>query len=200
MSIAVFSFGHQTIARSELIGSSLAWSAFGLFPFAVVMLQLRVFYAMRDGRTPTVINAFMVGIKVILVLVSNAAFATPHGTNIRAIEWLNIATSVSYVVGAVVGQIVLTRRLGRLGFRSVARTVAQIAVASALGAAAAYGVVRVARAALGEARLGSLAGLIGGAIVGLLVMGVIAWRMRIPDVQQLMSSARRPRSRESSSA
>ena len=37
-------------------------------PFAIVMLQLRVFYAMRDGKTPTVINVFMVAAKVALVL------------------------------------------------------------------------------------------------------------------------------------
>ncbi len=203
LTVAVFSFRNESISDAHLIGSALAWSAFGLFPFAVVMLQLRVFYAMRDGRTPTLINAFMVGVKVVLVLVTNAVYAAPAGTNVnehpsvRAVEWLNIATSVSYVVGAVVGHVVLTRRLGRLGFTSVARTVAQIAAASVLGAAAAYGVVRLARSLFGEARLGALSGLVGGAVVGLVVMGAVAWRLRIPDVVQLLANARRSRPRES---
>ena len=38
--------------RRRLVGAALALSAFGLLPFAIVMLQLRVFYAMRDARTP----------------------------------------------------------------------------------------------------------------------------------------------------
>lgn len=206
LTVAVFSFGNQSIAGAHLVGASLAWSAFGLFPFAVVMLQLRVFYAMRDGRTPTVINAFMVGVKVVLVLVTNAVYAAPHGVNVnvdpstRAVEWLNIATSISYVVGAIVGHVVLTRRLGALGFGSVLRTVGQIAAASAVGAAAAYGLVRLARSLFGDARLGALTGFIAGAVVGVVVMGVLAWRMRIPDVVQLLSNVRRSRPRESADA
>ena len=47
---------------------ALAAGAFGLLPFAVVMLQQRVFYAMRDARTPTFINLAMVATKVALVL------------------------------------------------------------------------------------------------------------------------------------
>jgi putative peptidoglycan lipid II flippase len=197
MGVTLFSYGNSSIEKAGLIGSALAWSAFGLFPFALVMLQLRVFYAMRDGRTPTLINAFMVGTKVVLVLVSNAVFAAPAGTNVnlhpsvRAVEWLNISTSLSYVVGAIVGHIVLTRRLGRLGFRSVALTVAQVAAAAAVGGLAAYAVVVGAQHALGGARLGAVTGLALGGIVGLAVFAVVAWRLRIPDVQQAVASVRR---------
>ncbi|WP_375498009.1 murein biosynthesis integral membrane protein MurJ [uncultured Jatrophihabitans sp.] len=197
MTVTLFAYGETSILGARLIGSSLAWSAFGLFPFAVVMLQLRVFYAMRDGRTPTLINAFMVGTKVTLVLVTNSVYAAPTGTNVnlhpsaRAVEWLNIATSMSYVVGAIVGHFVLTRQLGRLGMRRVAATVARVAGASALGGAAAYGIVVVCRSSLGAARFGSWAGLVGGGLLGLAVIAVVIWRLRIPDVQEAVASVRR---------
>jgi putative peptidoglycan lipid II flippase len=197
MGVTLFAYGQASIANAHLIGSALAWSAFGLFPFALVMLQLRVFYAMRDGRTPTLINAFMVGTKVVLVLVSNEIFAAPSGTNVnehpsvRAVEWLNISTSLSYVVGAIAGHVLLTRRLGRLGFRRVAQTVTQVAVASAIGAAAAWVVVVAARHALGGGHTGSALGLGGGGLVGLLVLVAVLWRMRIPDVQEVVALARR---------
>jgi len=196
MAVTLFAYGKTSIEGAHLIGSSLAWSAFGLFPFALVMLQLRVFYAMRDGKTPALINAFMVATKVILVLVSNEAFKAPPGTDVNvdpsvhAVEWLNISTSLSYVVGAIVGHIVLTRRLGHLGFRAVLRTVGQIGVASAIGGAVAYGIVLLARDALGGARLGSVTGLVGGGLVGLAVMAVVTWRMRSPDVRQAVASVR----------
>lgn len=196
MAVTLFAYGKTSIAGAHLIGSALAWSAFGLFPFAVVMLQLRVFYAMRDGKTPALINAFMVGTKVVLVLVTDQVFKAPAGTDVNvhpsvhAVEWLNISTSLSYVVGAVVGHIVLTRRLGHLGFRSVLRTVAQIGVASAIGGLVAYGVVLGAREMLGGARFGSVTGLVVGGLVGLGVMAAVAWRMRIPDVQQAVASVR----------
>ena len=41
---------------STRLGATLAASAFGLLPFAVVMLQLRVFYALTDSRTPTLLQ------------------------------------------------------------------------------------------------------------------------------------------------
>ncbi|MGI8679568.1 MAG: murein biosynthesis integral membrane protein MurJ [Jatrophihabitans sp.] len=196
MAVTLFAYGKTSISGAHLIGSSLAWSAFGLFPFALVMLQLRVFYAMRDGRTPALINTFMVGTKVVLVLVSNEVFKAPPGTDVEkhpsvhAVEWLNISTSLSYLVGAIVGHVVLTRRLGKLGFGPVMRTVAQIAVASAVGGAVAYAAVLGARHLLGGARLGSFTGLVVGGLVGSAAMVVLAWRMRIPDLRQAVASVR----------
>ena len=197
MGVTLFAYGKTSIAGAHLIGSSLAWSAFGLFPFALVMLQLRVFYAMRDGRTPTLINVFMVATKVVLVLVSSAVFRAPAGTDVAihpsvtAVEWLNISTSLSYVVGAVIGHVLLTRRLGRLGFGAVTRTVLQIGAAAAIGALAAWAVVEGLRSALGAGRGGSAAGLVLGGLVGLAVLAVVAWRMRIPDVREVLALARR---------
>jgi putative peptidoglycan lipid II flippase len=197
MGVTLFAYGETTIAGARLIGSALAWSAFGLFPFALVMLQLRVFYAMRDGRTPAIINAVMVGTKVVLVLISNEVFAAPAGTDVtkhpstHAVEWLNISTSLSYVVGAVAGHILLSRRLGHLGFRRVLQTVTQIAVASAIAGLAAWAVVAGTRNWLGSAHAGSATGLVGGSIAGLLVLAVVLWRMRVEDVREVVALARR---------
>ncbi len=185
LGVTIFAYGEASIANARLIGSALAWSAFGLFPFALVMLQLRVFYAMRDGKTPTLINIGMVATKVVLVLV----FAQDHTA--ASVKWLNVSTSLSYVVGAILGHILLTRRLGLLGFRRVARTVAQIGVASGIAAVVAWLVVVGARHGLGGAHLGSAAGLVGGSLAGLVVLVGILWRMRIEDVQQVVALARR---------
>jgi putative peptidoglycan lipid II flippase len=161
------------------------------------MLQLRVFYALRDGRTPTLINAFMVATKVVLVIVSSEVYRAPHGTDvnkhpsIHAVEWLNISTSLSYVVGAIAGHILLTKRLGQLGFRRVLRTVAQIATASAIGALAAWAVVAATRHQFGAAHGGSIAGLVLGSVVGLAVLSGVLWRMRLDDVREVLTLARR---------
>jgi putative peptidoglycan lipid II flippase len=109
---------------------------------------------------------------------------------VHAVEWLNISTSLSYVVGAAAGHVLLTRRLGRLGFRSVAVATLRIALASAVGAAAAYAVVLGCRNAFGTGHGGNAAGLVGGAIAGLVVLIAVLWRMRIPEVQELVASLR----------
>ncbi|HEY3716976.1 MAG TPA: murein biosynthesis integral membrane protein MurJ [Jatrophihabitantaceae bacterium] len=171
---------------ARLIGTSLALAAFGLLPFALVMLQMRVFYAMRDAKTPTIINICMVATKVALVLI---VAETAHGDHV--IEALNIATSVSYVVGAVIGHRMLTRRFGRLGFSRVVRTIVRIGFASILGGAAALGMVLVGTAIAGHGRTGGLIGLVGGSIAGLAVLLAAAWRMRIPEVREIVAAARR---------
>jgi putative peptidoglycan lipid II flippase len=187
LTVVLFGYGQNSIADARAIGTALAASAFGLFPFAIVMLQLRVFYAMRDGRTPALINAFMVATKVAIVIGCANTLDTP----IHFAEGLTVATSASYVVGAVVGHITLTRRLGALRFGSVARVVGQIGLASVIGAAAALAVVVLGDHGLGDSRLGSAVGLVGGGLAGLAVMGVVAWRLRIPEVRNLASMLRR---------
>ncbi len=195
--VTLFAHGETSDSSAHLMGTALAWSAFGLFPFALVMLQLRVFYAMRDGRTPTLINAFMVATKVVLILVTNAAFTAPAGVNVSrhpsvaAVEWLNIATSLSYVVGAIAGHVLLARRLGRLGFAAVARTVGQVGVAAALAGGAAWGVAEGLTSAAGTGPAGSALGLVAGGVAGVAVLVVVLWRMRLADVREVLAMARR---------
>ena len=187
LTVVLFAYGQTSISGGRLIGTALAASAFGLVPFALVMLQLRVFYAMRDGRTPTLINAFMVTTKVAIVVVCANLFATPASIAIA----LTTATSASYVVGAVVGHVALTRRLGHLHFRAVLATVVRIGFAAALGAAAALGVVLAITSALGRAHVASLAALALGGSAGLAVLVVVVWRMRMPEIRDILAMVRR---------
>ena len=185
--VVLFGYGITTIDDARLIGTALAASAFGLFPFAVVMLQLRVFYAMRDGRTPTLINVCMVTTKVVIVLVCAQVV---HG-RAHIAEALTVATSASYVVGAVAGHIALSRRLGHLGWRRVAGTTARIGGASVAGGVVALAIVLALDHTLGRGHVGALSSLVAGGLAGLGVLAVVAWRMRIPEIQDVVAAVRR---------
>jgi putative peptidoglycan lipid II flippase len=187
LSVVLFAYGQTSAGGARLIGTALAASAFGLFPFALVMLQLRVFYAMRDGRTPTLINIFMVGTKVLVVLVCARLFATQAGVAVA----LTTATSASYVVGAVVGHLALTRRLGTLRFAGVLATLGRITVASTFGGLAAYAVVRALHSAIGNGHTGSLVALVAGGAAGLAVLVAVVWRMRIAEISDIVGILRR---------
>jgi putative peptidoglycan lipid II flippase len=182
--------GRLTQPEARLIGTSLAWSAFGLLPFALVMLQLRVFYAMRDARTPTLINIAMVATKVLLVLISTKAL---HGD--AAVEALNVSTSLSYVVGAVAGHLLLARRFGHLSFNPVIITTARVALASLAGGVAAYVIVFGAHHLVGTGRTAAAIALVLGAIVGLAAFTVLALQLRIPEIDAAAAALRRRRSR-----
>jgi putative peptidoglycan lipid II flippase len=185
--IVLFAHGSMSIAGAHLLGTALAVSAFGLFPFALVMLQLRVFYAMRDGRTPTLINIAMVLAKVIAIGICSRVFSgTAH-----IAEALTISTSASYVVGAILGHVLLTRRFGGLRFGSVARTAGQTLLASVLGAVVALAAVAGVEHLVGHGYGGALLGLIVGGLAGLAACGALAWRLQIPELRQLGGLVRR---------
>jgi putative peptidoglycan lipid II flippase len=188
LTIVLFSYGQNSIDGARLIGTALAASAFGLFPFAMVMLQLRVFYAMRDGRTPALINVFMVGTKTVIVLVCAHLFSDDPAKIAVA---LTTATSASYVIGAIVGHISLTRRLGNLRFGSVVATVTKVAVASTVGALVAFAIGLGLQNALGHGRSAAFAMLLLGGVGGLVVLAVVLWRMRISEIEDIVSMARR---------
>jgi putative peptidoglycan lipid II flippase len=137
--VALFSAGAGAAGGGAArLGAALAASAFGLLPFAVTMLQLRVFYALTDSRTPTLLQLVIVGVKVPLLLA--APLVLPPD---RVVLGLAAANGLSFVVGAVLGQALLHRRLGRLGTRAVLGAVVRTAVAAVLAALAALGAVEL---------------------------------------------------------
>jgi putative peptidoglycan lipid II flippase len=151
------------------------------------MLQLRVFYALRDARTPAFINFFMVGTKVVIVLICDHLFDDPAKIAVA----LTVATSASYVIGAVTGHFLLSRRLGNLQFGGPLATAGRVLVASALGGVAAFGVELALTNALGNGRAGAVSTLTLGSVAGLIVLAVVVWRMRIPEIQDIVAIARR---------
>ena len=68
LAIVASLYGEVSLDDTVVLGSTLAALAFGLVPFAVTLVQMRVFYAMKDARTPTLINAIMVAVRVPLLI------------------------------------------------------------------------------------------------------------------------------------
>lgn len=182
---SVIFVGHAHLDEARLIGVALAAGSFGLLPFALVMLQLRVFYAMRNARTPTMINLAMVATKVALVF---GARSVLHGNAI--IIALTVSTSLSYLVGSVVGHFLLRRTFGPLGFGRVLRTLGWISVAAGAGAVVALVVVLAGHSAVGTGRLAALVELVVGGGLGAVVLAVLAVRLPLPEVAEIVGAVR----------
>lgn len=133
--IALFSFGASGAADASRLGLALAFSAFGLLPYAVTMLQLRVFYAMADARTPTLIIVIMTAVKVPLLLACPAVLDPED-----VVLGLAAVNAAGFVVGAVVGQVWLRVRLGPVRTTEVLMTVGKTVLAAVPAAGAALGV------------------------------------------------------------
>jgi putative peptidoglycan lipid II flippase len=190
LAVVTARYGRVTDDAAHILAMTLAAFAIGLLPLAITLVQMRVFYAMKDGRTPTIINAIMVAVRIPLLL---AAAALPT-------EWvvpgLAAAMSVSYMVGVVVGEVWLHARFGSMGFTATLSTIARTALASAAGGVAAWWVA--ARLLPDSHSLGGAIGqLLVGGLVGLLVAGGAMLLLRIPEVDALrrrLASRVRPES------
>jgi putative peptidoglycan lipid II flippase len=177
--VALFSLG-KAGTNAERLGMALAVSAFGLLPYAVVMLQLRVFYALADARTPTVINGLMTALKIPLLL---ACPLLLDGSDV--VLGLTAVNSMSYVVGAVVGQLWLRHRLGRLETKRALLTLGK----SLLAAIPAVALVLALRPSfdIGSA-LGAWLYLITTTVIVLVVMSGALLALRTPE----LTAAARP--------
>ena len=149
-----------TGAAARSTGLILAAGSFGLLPYAITLLQLRVFFAAKNARTPTLI---MTGIVVVRIVLSVACLLLPA-------QWiamgLAVANSLAFVVGAVIGDLVLRRHFGRLGTKKVLTDLARTTAAALVGLAVATPVYLWLQTAFGGADAWNLDGLTGLPLLG----------------------------------
>jgi putative peptidoglycan lipid II flippase len=185
LTLVVFARGNTTEAEAQGIGTALAIGAFGLLPMAVTLLQLRVFYAMKDARTPTLIQVGMVAVRVPLLLLVPVLVEPDH-----VVAGLMLATSITYVAGWVIGDLALRRRLGALRTRQTLRPVLRIAAVSAV----AGGVGWLARIVTDDLFGTSTAGSLAAVLVGTVVIGGVALAglavARVPELREPLAAVR----------
>ncbi|MDQ4103842.1 MAG: murein biosynthesis integral membrane protein MurJ [Actinomycetota bacterium] len=180
--VALFSLG-KAGSDAERLGAALAVAAFGLLPYAVTMLQLRVFYSMADARTPTMINAIMVAVKLPMLL---ACPVLLDGADV--VLGLTAANSLSCVVGVMVGQVWLRRRLGRVETKRSLVTLRN-SLAAAVPAVAAVLAMRALFDLNGVG--GAWLDLILTTVVVGVVMGLALVAMRTPELTSALRALRR---------
>jgi putative peptidoglycan lipid II flippase len=155
----VASFGNVGPGGAALIADVVRGFAPGLVGYAIFYFLTRMLYAMGDTRTPATVHAAVVALGVTAMAV---AAATSDGDRlVAALAW---AHSGTYLVGAAVLGVVVSRRLHRrnVPIRLPAALAPQIG-AAVVATAAAVGVVAAVEA---ESRLGSLGIVVlGGAVV-----------------------------------
>ncbi|WP_308128212.1 murein biosynthesis integral membrane protein MurJ [Modestobacter italicus] len=190
--VLAFARGNADVSDARGVGVALAFGAFGLLPMAVTLLQLRVFYAMKDARTPTLIQVAMVAVRVPLLLLVPVLVSPEH-----VVAGLMVATSVTYVAGWVVGSIALRRKLGVRVSAEASTTVLHMAGVSAVAGALGWVVVSLAGRYLGESSAGSLATVVLGTVVvgsavvaGAVVVGVPELRDAVAGVRSRLGRSR----------
>ena len=176
--VGLFFAGETSLEDAQRLGTALAFSAFGLLPYALVMIQLRVFYAMKDARTPTLIMIVMTAVKVPLLYMCGAVVSPS-----QVVIGVMLVNSLTFVVGAVLGQMWLWVRLGNLHSKKVVMVIAKSVAAGVAGILAAWLLTRLLLpapvASMGRAWLVLVVqGLVAGSVtVGVLVL------LKVPELK-----------------
>ncbi|MGN2635102.1 murein biosynthesis integral membrane protein MurJ [Nocardia takedensis] len=173
-------FGYARFAEdANRLGTAVAWSAFALIPYALVLIHLRVFYAREQAWTPTWI---ILGITAIKVLFSALAPVLANNSD-QVVIILGVATGLGFTAGAVIGGFLLHRSLGDLRMANVGQTVTRVVLASAAGGA----VMLIVNAILGLDRLsGGIGSLIRVAISAIVMFAVAFGLMRLAGVPEIV--------------
>ncbi|MET3807167.1 putative peptidoglycan lipid II flippase [Nakamurella sp. UYEF19] len=177
-SLSVILFAHGELSQDSAlqIGLTIGGMAIGLVPLAMTLVQMRVFYAMKDGRTPTIINGIMVAVRVPLLLAS--VWLEPKWV----VPGLAMATAVSYIVGAVVGEIWLRARFGPMGTSRTLRTIGKMVVASAVGGVAAFAAVHYTVGLRPTDLFDAVKILVIGAVVGGIVIAIMTLLLGVEEL------------------
>nr|WP_123027540.1 murein biosynthesis integral membrane protein MurJ [Mycolicibacterium stellerae] len=206
---ALFAYGNFGDVDAGYLGMAITLSAFTLIPYALVLLQLRVFYAREQPWTPIVVIIVITAVKVA------ASLAAPHLTDDRELVagYLGLANGVGFLAGAMVGYVLLRANLnppgglgalpsqagGPPGVRGglvnleVVRTVLVATAASLLAGLIAHVIDQL----LGLESLTEHGG--GGSMLRLLVLGLIMAPIiggvllaaRVPEAQAALSAVLR---------
>ena len=190
LGIVALARGETSVADAEAVGTALAAGAFGLLPLAVTLLQLRVFYAMKDARTPTLIQVGMVAVRVPLLLLVPAVVDPDH-----VVAGLMVVTSLTYVAGWVIGDLTLRRRLGGLRTRETFAPVVRILAVSAVAGVVGWVVTNVTEDVVGTSTAGSLVTVLVGTVVigGVALAGLVV--TRVPEIREPLEALRARRGR-----
>ena len=192
---ALFAYGKFGEVDANYLGVAIALSSFTLIPYALVLLQLRVFYARDDPWTPILMILAITAVKIA------ASVLAPHLTNDPELVagFLGTANGVGFVAGAVLGHLLLRRSLrppgGRLLDSSVTRTLLVTTVASVLAALVAAAVDRVLHLQQNlTVRGGGAGSMLRLAILAAVMLPILAGAMvaaRVPDAVAGWAAIRR---------
>ncbi|WP_396892728.1 murein biosynthesis integral membrane protein MurJ [[Mycobacterium] wendilense] len=183
MGSALFAYGNFGSVDANYLGISISLSAFTLVPYALVLLQLRVFYAREQPWIPIAIIVVITIVKIV------ASLLAPHMTSNPDLVagYLGLANGLGFAAGAVAGYVLLRRALrppgGRLLGLPVVRTLLVTLAASLLSGLLGY----VADTLLGLSALTEAWGG-AGSLLRLLVLGVLM----LPIVVAVLLLARVP--------
>ena len=184
--VFLLAHGRTNVAGGRYEGVVFALFCLGLLPYMFFQLQLRVFYALHDSRTPALIG---VATMITNIAVNYLALALLPARDVVA--GLGLGFGLANLVGAIVAGRILSLRLGGLNGSAVTQTLVRMHVATIPAALFALAVSVMAGAVFGSGHLGAFVTLAGGRHGALLLYMLFARAFHVRELTDLTQSVSR---------
>ncbi len=174
------SFGASDVIA---VSSALVFYAVGLWPVAFSRVVTQTFYALKDVRTPVTIAFFTFAINTFLSmwLMTRLDF-----------RGLALSTSISAFFNVTYLLLALRRKIGRIGFRTIAGSLAKSLAASAVMCAVlllSFGRLIALHAHYGALKLAVL--LICALLTGVAAYAITAFVLKVPELNAAIELVKR---------
>jgi putative peptidoglycan lipid II flippase len=180
LSEALFGYGSTSVASARYLGEIFAVFSLGLLPYMIFQLQLRVFYAMHDSRTPALIGLAAMTMNIGANLLA-LAILPPR----LVVAGLGVGFGLANLTGAVIAWRVLSRRIGGLDGHTVASSLVRMHLASLVPACFAIAISLMVGVLLPTGRLGAFVIIALAGSGGVLLYVMFARALRVSELAGL---------------
>jgi putative peptidoglycan lipid II flippase len=191
---ALFAYGNFGATDAGYLGMAITLSAFTLIPYALVLLQLRVFYAREQPWTPILLIVVITIVKIAASLI--APYLTDDAELVAG--YLGLANGLGFLAGATVGYFLLRASLnppgGRLVSLAVVRTILVTIAASLIAGLIANVVDQLFGLESLTRNWGGAGSLLRLLVLGLIMVPIVGGVMvtaRVPDAVAALAAVRR---------
>jgi putative peptidoglycan lipid II flippase len=181
----LFGHGSTSVASARYLGVVFGVLSLGLLPYTLFNLQLRVFYAMRDSRTPAVIGGISMAVRIVCSFTALAIL--PPGYVVAGVA---AGFGISNLVMVAGLWRALDRRVGSLDNRRINRTLLRMHVAAVPGMVFAILVMVLIDVVARPGMLGAAATVVVGGGGGLLLYWLVGRMLKIDELREVTGMAR----------
>jgi putative peptidoglycan lipid II flippase len=176
----IFGYGSTSAASARYLGVVFGVFCLGLLPYTLFNLLLRAFYAMHDSRTPALVGAASMAVRVAASFI--ALYVLPPAD---VVAGLGVGFGLSSLVMAVWLWWILSRRVGGLDTGRINRTLLRMHIAALPGMVFAIGVSLLISRFAPAGAITALAIVAVGGSGGLLLYLLAAWKLKVAEVSEV---------------
>jgi putative peptidoglycan lipid II flippase len=181
IAVVVFDHGATTPQSAVQTGRVLAAFGIGLLPFSAFQMQLRAWLAVRDSRTPMLVNVAATALNLLFDVILYIVLPTRD----KAVG-LALGYSLSYFVGTVIFMLKLRRRIVAPEKTHVIRTHVRLLVAGVIAAIPVELISRLIGSHHEARPIGALADIAAASAAGLVLFILVARRLRVREIDELL--------------